>query len=495
MHLDYIPYPSTGYQSGDASWQLTAATFVGLMSLPGLAVLYGGLVQKKWAVNTMLMAFSAFSLVLIVWSLWGFNMGFGQPWVTFGVKVAGSGTGFLGKPGPALGAGQEAQANIPLLSGAGLMPPFNFSQSALFYFQFVFAAITPLLWLGSVIGRMSFKAWLIIVPLWSTIVYSVDAFMLWGGGFWAGMGAVDYSGGYVIHLSAGTAGFTAAAILGPRLKKDRDRGAPNNLLLCATGAGILWLGWNGFNGGDPYFAGPDAAAAVVNTNIATAAALLVWLIMDYMLSPSKKPTLLGAINGMIVGLVTITPAAGFVNGFGAICLGVISSAVVWVAWYKLSKVWIFKKVDDTLGVVYTHGIAGLCGGLLVGLFADPNMIEYFAGKTKGSSSFSVTGLFYGSHAWHQLIVQAGAALTVICWTALGTFVIFRVVGLFVKLRLPDAVLETGDLAVHDEEVYPPQTLTAVESSRLVSVGAAAPAEDGEAPDGSSPAAPTPVAEQ
>ncbi len=465
MHTDLIPYPSAGYQAGDAAWQLTAATFVGLMSLPGLAVLYGGLVQKKWAVNTMLMAFSAFSLVLIVWSLWGFKMGFGQPWLTFGVKVAGSGTGFVGKPGAALGAGQEAQANIPLLSGA--MPPFNYSESALFYFQFVFAAITPLLWLGSVIGRMSFKAWLIIVPLWSTIVYSVDAFMLWGGGFWAGMGAVDYSGGYVIHLSAGTAGFVAAAVLGPRLKRDRDHGAPNNLLMCATGAGILWLGWNGFNGGDPYFAGPDAAAAVVNTNLATAAALLVWLIMDYTLSPAKKPTLLGSINGMIVGLVTITPAAGFVNGFGAICLGVITSAIVWLAWYKLSKRWIFKKVDDALGVVYTHGIAGLCGGLLVGLFADPNMIEYFAGKANGSSAFSVAGLFYGSHSWHQLIVQAGSGLTVIGWTALCTFVIFKVVGLFVKLRLPDEVLETGDLAVHDEDVYPAQALTAVEAAALV----------------------------
>jgi Amt family ammonium transporter len=484
VHFAYIPYPTTGYQAGDASWQLTAATFVGLMSLPGLAVLYGGLVQKKWAVNTMLMAFSAFSLVLIVWTLWGFDMGFGKPWITLGVKVAGSGSGFVGQPGASFGAGQEAQANIPLLDG--LMPPFNFSQSALFYFQFVFAAITPLLWLGSVIGRMSFKAWLIIVPLWTTLVYSVDAFMIWGGGFWAGMGAVDYSGGYVIHLSAGTAGFVAAAIIGPRLRKDRDRGAPNNLLMCATGAGILWLGWNGFNGGDPYFAGPDAAAAVVNTNLCTAVALMVWLLMDYLLSPSKKPTLLGSINGMIVGLVTITPAAGFVDGFGAICLGVISSAVVWLAWYKLQPRWIFKKVDDTLGVVYTHGIAGLCGGLLVGLFADPNMIEYTG--TKGSSSFSVGGLFYTGH-WHQLIVQAGAALTVIGWTALVTFLIFRVVGLFVKLRLPDEVLETGDLAVHDEEVYPPQELTRAPVLAAVGASTAPGDEPGEPAEAAAPAKP------
>ena len=473
MHLTYIPYPTTGYSSGDAAWQLTAATLVGLMSLPGLAVLYGGLVQKKWAVNTMLMAFSAFSLVLIVWALWAFNMGFGSPWIK--TTVAGSTSGFVGKPGSALGAGQESQASIPLLSS--LMPHFNFSESALFYFQFVFAAITPLLWLGSVIGRMSFKAWLIVVPLWTTIVYTVDAFMLWGGGFWSGMGAVDYSGGYVIHLSAGTAGFVAAAVIGPRLKKDREHGAPNNLLLCATGAGILWLGWNGFNGGDPYFAGADAALAVVNTNLATAVALMTWLLMDLFFSPAKKPTLLGAINGMIVGLVTITPSAGYLNGLGAICVGAITSVIVWLSWYKLSKKWFFAKVDDTLGVVYTHGIAGLCGGLLVGIFADPNVLVYLAGDSK-SSAVSVTGLLYGSHTWHQLEVQAGAALTVICWTALCTFLILKFVGLFVKLRLTDEQLETGDLAIHDEVVYPSDTLS-TSVSEPVLVGAAAPAAEQE----------------
>jgi ammonium transporter, Amt family len=453
VHLDYIPYPTTGYSSGDAAWQLTAATLVGLMSLPGLAVLYGGLVQKKWAVNTMLMAFSAFSLVLVVWALWAFNMGFGSPWIK--TTVSGGSSGFVGVPRVSLGAGQEAQANIPLLSS--FMPPFNFSESALFYFQFVFAAITPLLWLGSVIGRMSFKAWIIIVPLWTTLVYTVDAFMLWGGGFWSGMGAVDYSGGYVIHLSAGTAGFVAAAVIGPRLKKDREHGVPNNLLLCATGAGILWLGWNGFNGGDPYFAGADAALAVVNTNMATAVALLVWLLMDMFFSPSRKPTLLGAINGMIVGLVTITPSAGYLNGSGAIAVGAITSAIVWLSWYKLSKKWIFAKVDDTLGVVYTHGIAGLCGGLLVGVFADPNVVVYL-GKN-GGSPVSVTGLIYGKHTFHQLEVQAGAALTVIAWTALMTFLILKFVGLFVKLRLTDEQLETGDLAIHDEVVYPSESLS------------------------------------
>jgi ammonium transporter, Amt family len=455
------PYPSW-LSPGDTAWQLTAATLVGLMSLPGLAVLYGGLVQRKWSVNTMLMAFSGFSLVLVVWVLWGFKMGFGQPWI---------GT-FLGRPGAVIGQGGEQNiAHIPLVSGTGGMPKFRIPQSSLVYFQFVFAAITPLLFLGSVIGRMNFKAWLLFVPLWSTFAYSVNAFLLWGGGWWAHQGALDYSGGYVIHLAAGTSGFVAAAVIGPRLARDRQHGVPNNLLLCSVGAGILWLGWNGFNGGDPYFAGADAASAVLNTNLATAVALLTWMILDYTVGPERKPTLLGAINGMIVGLVAITPAAGYVNGLGAIVIGLIASVLVFLAWTYLSRVRPFSKVDDTLGVVYTHGIAGLLGGLLVGLFADPKMIVYLGlGKTP---SFSGAGLFYGHPK--QLLIQLGAAATIIAWDALVTFVLLRVIGLFVKLRMPDPVLEEGDVGVHNEEVYPSETLTRGRGD-LVGVAAGRPGE-------------------
>jgi ammonium transporter, Amt family len=448
------PYPAW-LSSGDNAWQLTAATLVGLMSLPGIAVLYGGLVQKKWAVNTMLMAFTAFSLVLIVWVLWAFNMGFGNPLIK--THVNGVASGFVGHPGPVIGAAQEQkQATVPLLNASGAIPDLKFPKSSLVYFQFVFAAITPLLFLGSVLGRMSFKAWLLLIPLWTTFVYSVNAFLLWGGGYWAAKGALDYSGGYVIHLAAGTSGFVAAAVIGPRLKRDRDHAAPNNLLLCATGAGILWLGWNGFNGGDPYFAGADASAAVINTNLATAIALLTWLVMDMLFSPQRKPTLLGSINGMIVGLVAITPAAGFVNGLGALAIGLITSAVVWLSWYKLSLRWPFRKVDDALGVVHTHGVAGLTGGLLVGVLADPHVIVY-----PGASTYP--GLAYGNHSFHSLLTQLGAAVTVIVWDGTVTFLILRLIGLFVKLRLPDEVLETGDLAVHDEEVYPGDQLTAIGS--------------------------------
>ncbi len=436
-----IPYP-TWLVSGDNAWQMTAATLVGLMSIPALAVLYGGLVQKKWAMNTVMMVFCTFCLTLITWVLWAYKMGFGTPLIS----------SFVGDPRTILGANAlQGQANIPLLDG--LMPHFTQPQGSVAYFQFVFAAITPILFIGSVVGRISFKVWLIFVPLWITFAYAVNAFLLWGGGYWAQKGALDFSGGYVIHLAAGVSGFTAAWIVGPRLKRDREKAVPNNLLFVAVGAGILWLGWNGFNGGDPYFAGADATAAVVNTNVATAVGMMTWIFMDMFFSKSKKPTFLGGVNGMICGLVGITPAAGYVNGLGAILIGLIDAVIVWLAWEYLPKyVWPFNKVDDALGVVYTHGIAGLFGGLLVGCLADPNVIEYIGvGKT---SSVSGAGLFYGHP--HQLLVQFLAALTIIIWDSFVTAAILLFIKyvLRMKLTLSPEELEIGDIAVHGEEAYP-----------------------------------------
>jgi Amt family ammonium transporter len=441
LEAERVFSPYAGWLSaGDNAWQLTAATLVGLMSIPALAVLYGGIVQRKWAVNTMLMVFAAFALTLIVWVLWAFKMGFGTPWIST----------FVGKPATIVGsAGEQAQASIPLIKG--LAPNFRFPEGSLAYFQFVFAAITPILFIGSVVGRIKFKVWLIFVPLWITFAYAVNAFLLWGGGYWAGKGALDFSGGYVIHLAAGVSGFVAAAMVGPRLAKDREKAVPNNLLFIAVGAGILWLGWNGFNGGDPYFAGADATAAVVNTNLATAVAMMTWIIMDMSFGKQKKATFLGGVNGMICGLVGITPAAGYVNGVGAIVIGFVTSALVWGLFgYLPRKVWPFNKVDDALGVVYTHGFAGLFGGLLVGLLADPKMIIYLGlGK---QADVTTAGLFYGHPK--QLLIQLEAAVTVIIWDALVTYVILRVIKFFTPLRMTDAELEVGDLAIHGEVAYP-----------------------------------------
>jgi Amt family ammonium transporter len=470
--------------TGNTGWQLTAATFVGLMSLPGLAVLYAGLVPKKWAVNTMFMAFTGFSGVLVIWVLWGYKMGFGVPLGggsanSYNYKYTGNFfanlfNNFVGHPQSINGAhAQMGQAGLPI----GTAVPLQMPTPALAYFQFVFAAITPLLFLGSVVGRIKVKVWMIFVPAWCFLVYTVNAMLLWGGGYWAHEGALDYSGGYVIHLAAGTTGFVAAWMIGPRLARDRAKFVPHSLTMVAIGAGILWLGWNGFNGGDPYFSGRDAATAVINTNVAAAVALLTWVVWDMFLSKGRKPTFLGAVNGMIVGLVAITPAAGYVSGSGAIWIGLIASTIVWFLWTYLMPL-TMRRVDDAMGVLYTHGFAGLCGGLLVGIFADPSIIVY---TSSSGNPITVKGWLYGNR--HQFFVQLFAALTIIVWDALMTFVILRVIKFFTPLRMPDDELEVGDVAAHEEEAYPAdEGYTRVgSSSGGVLVGAAASPEMASSP--------------
>jgi len=432
--------------TGSNAWQLAAATFVGLQSIPGLVVLYGGIVKRKWALNSSFMALYAFAAVMVVWVLVAYNMAFGNQWFDFWA--------FIGKPSPVLSADfMLGQANIPSISTSGDtagMPPFAFPMATLVFFQFVFAAITVIILAGSLLGRMSFKAWVIFVPIWMILDYTVGAFSIWGGGWLAQWGAQDFSGGYVIHLAAGVSGFVAAAVVGPRLKADRDSFAPNSLLLALVGAGILWLGWNGFNGGDPYFANHDAGAAVLNTNLTTCVSLLVWVLMDTLFN--GKPSVVGAINGMIAGLVGITPAAGFVDGVGAIVIGLCTGVIPWLFMNKVQASRVFQRVDDTLGVLSTHGVAGLTGGLMVGLVANPAVLEYI-GTGKDAPGVSVTGLFYGGHSFDQLIRQLGAALFIIGFNAVMTFAILRAIGLFVRLRMDDAVLAVGDDAIHGETAY------------------------------------------
>src|SRR5271168_97774 len=339
-----VPSPQW-LDTGDNAWQLAAATFVGLQSIPGLTILYGGVVKKKWAINSAFMAMYAFASVLVVWVLFDYNMAFGHAWLSI------AGQTFLGAPQLATSAAfTTGQAIVP--EAASGMPPMAFPMATLVYFQFVFAAITVIILAGSVLGRMNFKAWVLFCPLWMTLVYTVGAFSLWGGGWLATMGAVDFSGGYVIHLAAGTSGFVAAWIIGPRIQQDRDHFPPNSLLMALAGAGILWLGWNGFNGGDPYFANADASAAILNTNLCTCVSLLVWTIMDAF--AYGKPSVVGAINGMIAGLVGITPAAGYVSGWGAIVIGICAGIIPWFVMNKVQTLPLFKRVDDTLSVLSTH---------------------------------------------------------------------------------------------------------------------------------------------
>lgn len=307
-----LAYQSTGtgtavpewLNKGDNSWQMIAATLVGLQSVPGLVILYGSVVKKKWAVNSAFMALYAFAAVVLCWVIWAYKMSFGDHLLPF-----------WGKAGPALGQHfllqQAALPNSTQYDGkvvvTAMITPF-YPMASMVWFQCVFAAITLILLAGSVLGRMNIKAWMAFVPLWLTFSYTVGAFSLWGGGFLFHWGVMDYSGGYVIHLSSGIAGFTTAYWVGPRSTKDRERFPPNNVLLMLAGAGLLWMGWAGFNGGDPYSANIDASIAVLNTNVCAATSLLVWTCLDVIFF--HKPSVIGAVQGMITGLVCITPGAG-----------------------------------------------------------------------------------------------------------------------------------------------------------------------------------------
>lgn len=417
--------------TGDNAWQLTAASLVGLQSVPGLMVLYAGIVKRKWAINSAFMAFYAFAAVLVCWVVWAYKMGFGEQWGKFPL---------VGAPGPVVSMTWELkQAVIPTSNTTA-----NFPMSTMVYFQFVFAAITLVITAGSYLGRMNFMAWMIFVPLWLTFSYTVGAFSLWGGGFLGSRGVIDYSGGYVIHLSSGTAGFVGAYFIGPRLEKDRHF-RPNNVLLVLVGTGILWIGWNGFNGGDPYSASPDAGAAVLNTNVCTAVSLLVWTLLDIVFF--GKPSIIGATQGVISGLVAITPAAGVVAGWGAIIIGVFSGSVPWLSLNVLGKTFIFTKyVDDTLGTFHTHAVGGFVGGFLVGIFATAEGCAAFASSSPGGA---IAG--HGKQVWLQIV----GALFIIGLNLFMTSVIMLFIKyvLRIPLRMRDEMLEIGDDAIHGEDAY------------------------------------------
>src|SRR6058998_2339225 len=424
--LDTYPTPSVPpwLDTGSNAWMLTAATLVGLMSLPGLAIFYGGLAKKRFVLNTVFMIFYAYAAVLVVWLLFGYNLGFGPA----GLKIGNY--GILGVPAPALDpAAMASQATV----GPGGVT-YNIPSATFIFFQFVFAAITPGLFVGAIIERMSFKAWMIFVPASSALVYSPLSYWLFAGGWLNQLGAVDFSGGYVIHLSAGITGIAAALAVGPRLSSDRHS-KPHNVTLVFIGAGILWLGWNGFNGGDPYGATIDAAIAVLNTELAAAASVIVWMILDMRLN--HKPSLIGATTAAVTGLVAITPAAGYVNGWGALIIGIAAGTIPWIATNKLAPK---LKLDDALGVFPAHGVAGLTGGLLTGILADPAVTQFVAPN--------LTGALYGNLS--ELGVQAFAAGVVIVYVFAVTFVLLKVIGVLTPLREKDTTLKVGDMAIHGE---------------------------------------------
>ncbi|KAM3260273.1 hypothetical protein ACQJBY_051500 [Aegilops geniculata] len=422
-------------EKGDNAWQLAAAALVGLQSVPGLVILYGSIVKKKWAVNSALMALYAFAATMLCWCLWGFRMSFGDRLLPF-----------VGRPDF---AGLDAAGFLSRQGFAGAYP-----AATLLFFQFVFAAITLILVAGSLLGRMDFRAWMIFVPLWLTFSYTVGAFSVWSpNGFLFKAGVMDFAGGYVIHLSSGIAGFTAAFWVGPRTAKDREAFPPNNILLTLAGAGLLWMGWTGFNGGAPYAANIDASVAVVNTHLCTATSLLVWLILDCFVF--GHPSAFGAVQGMITGLVCITPGAGLVQGWAAMLMGLVSGSVPWFTMMVLHKrCRVLRHVDDTLAILHTHAVAGSLGGLMTGLLAEPRLCRLFFGDDPRYVGFvyAVRG-GRASAGFRQMGVQLAGIGFIVALNVVVTSIVCLLVRVTVPLRLSEEQLEAGDDAIHGEDAY------------------------------------------
>ncbi|KAJ0982586.1 hypothetical protein J5N97_010841 [Dioscorea zingiberensis] len=414
---------------GDNAWQLTAATVVGLQTIPGAIILYGSIVKKKWAINSAFMALYAFAAVLVCWVGWAFQMSFGDEMVFF-----------WGRPDFALD-----QKYLLAQGFAGLYP-----RATLVFFQFVFAAITVVLVAGALLGRMNFQAWMLFVPLWLTFSYTVGAFSVWSPkGFLFEAGVMDFAGGYVIHLASGVAGFTAAYWVGPRTSRDRERFPPNNILLMLAGAGLLWMGWSGFNGGAPYAANIDASLAILNTHVCTATSLLVWLFLDIFFF--EKPSIIGAVQGMITGLVVITPAAGW----AAIIMGILSGSIPWYTMMVLHrKISFLKNVDDTMAVFHTHAIAGSLGGILTGFFAEPRLNRLFFGDDP-----RYIGLAYAlknnqtAAGFRQMGIQFAGIAFIVGLNVVVTSAVCLLIRIIVPLRLSEEEMEIGDDAVHGEEAY------------------------------------------
>ncbi len=380
--------------TGDTAWMTVATAFVMLMSIPGLALFYGGLAKRKDSLNTMAMTFATFCIVSLLWVIYGYTFSFGTD-----IKgiIGGASKLFL------KGVGPNSISDL-----AKTIPEYIFIA-----YQLTFAAITVALASGAYIERMKFSAWLLFSVIWMTVVYLPVAHWVWGNGFLAKLGALDFAGGTVVHINAGIAALVGALILGKRREKAI---IPHNLTLVVTGAGLLWFGWFGFNAGSALAANGLAGAAFINTNTAAAVAALAWMIVEWM--HSGKPTVLGLASGAVGGLVAITPAAGFVNISGAIIIGIAAGVI---PFFTVAKMKPYFGYDDTLDAFGIHGVGGTIGAILTGVFADPAINE--AGK----------GLLYGNPG--QLWTQFVAAAVTLVYSGVMTFLIFMVLKAVIGVRV------------------------------------------------------------
>jgi ammonium transporter, Amt family len=393
----------------DTAWMLMATALVLLMT-PALAFFYGGLVRSKNMLNTMMMSFISLGFVGILWALLGYSLAF-----TTGNAILGDlSNAFL------RGVGIDAKGTIP---------------HALFMaYQGTFAIITAALISGSIVERMRFPAYVTFISLWALVVYSPIAHWVWGGGFLAQWGALDFAGGTVVHVNAAVAAVVAAVVIGKRADYPSSSLLPHNVPFVLLGAGLLWFGWFGFNAGSALAASPIAGLAFVTTMLAPAATLVVWTFLDIM--RAGKPTAVGAATAIVVGLVAITPAAGFISPMSAILLGGFAAIPSYFTLQWRAK----TSLDDSLDVLAAHGVGGTVGALLTGVFANKAL------------NGVADGVLYGNP--RQILIQSAAILAAIVYSGIGSFILLKLIGFVMPLRATGTDESVGlDISQHSEEAY------------------------------------------
>jgi Amt family ammonium transporter len=435
--------------TGDTAFMLISAALVLLMT-PGLAFFYGGFVRGRNILNTMMMSFLLMALVGVTWVIWGYSLSF-SPGTSF---IGGLQWLFLNGVGTdtasylphmpyedALKAADPAYADLG--SYAATVP-----HQAFMIYQAMFAIITPALISGAIVERISFKAYFWFIFLWSGLLYPVFAHMVWakGGllGLYGGMGALDFAGGTVVHISSGVSALVAAWVIGPRKTFPNQLKPPHNVPFILLGAGLLWFGWFGFNGGSALASGSLSTLAFVNTNTSAAAAALMWIILEWVLK--GKPTAVGIATGAVAGLVGITPAAGFVTILGALLMGAITATCCFFAISLKAKL----QFDDSLDTFPVHGVGGTVGAILTGIFAT-KLVNPYGGN---GLLFGETGQLFVGNAPGQVVTQLLATVLTYLIAGVGTFVILKVLDLTIGLRVkPEQEFQGLDINEHGEEGY------------------------------------------
>ena len=402
--------------AANTGWIMTSTALVLFMTLPGLAMFYGGLVRTKNVLSVLMQCFAIAGLISILWLVAGYSLAFGE------------GNNWIGDFSRVLMAGVGKET----LSG-------DIPESLFMLFQMTFAIITPALIVGGFAERMRFSAMLLFSGIWLFVVYVPITHWVWGGGWLGDMGLYDFAGGTVVHITAGVAALVAAMVMGPRQGFGTSSMMPHNMTMTIAGAGMLWVGWFGFNGGSALAADGSAAMAMLVTHISAATGAMTWLVREWI--KFGKPSALGAVTGMVAGLGTITPASGFVGPAGALVIGLLAGTICFSATNYLKQV---LKIDDSLDVFPVHGVGGILGTLLAGVFSSASL-GVFSGYGFADGISSMGG---------QLTVQAIGVVATIAFTAIASYGILKLVDALVGLRVDrEQEIEGLDIVLHEERGY------------------------------------------